>query len=137
MTTRDLERLNGVRPLFVNILKEAYKDCPYKFSIPRDGGVRTTKRQQEIYAYGRTDMSKSIRTYADGIIKKSKHQVKLDGYGHAVDFYHVPDGGGASWNKIILKIIARHIQKVALEKFDTKVIWGGDWKMKDYPHLQL
>ena len=137
MTERDLKRLEGVKPILIDILIEASKTTPYTFAIPRDGGVRTTEQQQKIYSYGRTDKSKGIRTYVDGITKKSLHQVKADGYGHAIDFYHVPKNGGASWDKTILKAIARHIQKVALEKFDTKLTWGGDWKMKDYPHLQL
>ena len=137
MNERSIERLKGVKPIIVDIMIESAKDSPYQFEIPRDGGVRTTERQQEIYAYGRTDKSKKIRTYADGVKKKSNHQIKEDGYGHAADFYHVPDGGGASWDKKILEEIARHIQKVAIEKFGIKLTWGGDWKRKDLPHLQL
>ena len=44
-------------------------------------GVRTTKRQQEHYAKGRTKPGKIV-THADGVRKKSDHQAKDDGYVH-------------------------------------------------------
>lgn len=138
MNTTSLERLKGVNPILIDILIEAQKDSPHRFEIPRDGGVRTMERQQELYSYGRTDKTKKIITYTDGVIKKSEHQVKEDGYGHAFDIFILLPNGKASWDKVMLTETARHIQKVAKEKFNVTLIWGGDWKkFKDMPHFQL
>ncbi|NDV60159.1 hypothetical protein D0T85_18895 [Bacteroides sp. 519] len=35
-----------------------------------------------------------------------------------------------------LKIIAKHICNIAKE-LDIPVAWGGNWKMRDYPHFEL
>ena len=71
-------------------------------------------------------------TYKDGYIKKSYHQT-----GRAFDIYAYVDGK-ASWNKEHLTAIARHIQKVAFNKYGINLKWGGDWKsFKDYPHFQI
>lgn len=34
------------------------------------------------------------------------------------------------------KEMAFHI-KTAADKVNVKIQWGGDWKMKDYPHVEL
>lgn len=47
-------------------------------------GVRTTAQQQAIYAQGRTKPGKVV-TDCDGVRRASNHQIKSDGYGHAVD----------------------------------------------------
>jgi peptidoglycan LD-endopeptidase CwlK len=133
MNTRSLERLKGVNPILIDILIESQYNSPHRFEIPRDGGLRTTERQQELYSYGRTDKSRKIITYTDGVIKKSEHQK-----GTAFDIFILLPNGKASWDKLLLTEVARHIQKVAKEKFNVDLTWGGDWtKFKDLPHFQL
>jgi peptidoglycan LD-endopeptidase CwlK len=133
MNATSIERLKGVNPILVEILTEAHKTSPHRFEIPRDGGLRTTERQQELYSYGRTDKSRKIVTYTDGVVKKSIHQS-----GNAFDIFILLPNGKASWDKKLLTETARHIQKVAKEKFNVNLTWGGDWvKFKDMPHFQL
>jgi peptidoglycan LD-endopeptidase CwlK len=133
MNTRSLERLKGVNPILIDILIESQYNSPHRFEIPRDGGLRTTERQQELYSYGRTDKSRKIITYTDGVIKKSEHQK-----GTAFDIFILLPNRKASWDKKLLTEVARHIQKVAKEKFNVDLTWGGDWtKFKDLPHFQL
>lgn len=133
MNTSSLERLKGVNSILIDILISAHKTSPHRFEIPRDGGVRTTERQQELYSYGRTDKSKKIVTQADGIKKKSIHQS-----GNAFDIFILLPDGKTSWDKKLLTVTARHIQKVAKEEFNIDLTWGGDWtKFKDMPHFQL
>ena len=130
MTTK---KLKGVNPILIDILIESQYNSPHRFEIPRDGGLRTTERQQELYSYGRTDKSRKIITYTDGVIKKSEHQK-----GTAFDIFILLPNGKASWDKVMLTEVARHIQKVAKEKFNVTLEWGGSWKsFKDYPHFQL
>ena len=144
LNQRSIDRLKGVKPILISILIEAAKDSPVPFQIPQDGGVRTDARQYELFKKGASKK--------DGITKKSNHQPKADGFGWAADFVatHSKDIK-EMYNPAKLEAIARHIQKVALEKFQTKVYWGGDWdndgltaaqgdkdeKFIDYPHLEL
>lgn len=134
LDTRSTETLIGVHPLLVKLLTEAIKYSPIYFTLT--DGVRTIKQQQELYASGRTRPG-PIVTYVDGIQKKSNHQPKEDGYGHAVDMYANIDGCIKLNDINSLKIIAEHVKKTAME-LDIPISWGGDWKsFKDYPHFEL
>jgi peptidoglycan LD-endopeptidase CwlK len=125
------DRLKGVNTKLIAIVEAAITNSPYDFGIPPDGGLRTTERQKELYALGRTKAG-NIVTQTDGVKKKSVHQS-----GNAFDIYAFVDGK-ASWEAKYYEPIARHIQKVALEQFDVKLTWGGDWtKFKDLPHFQI
>ena len=43
-----------------------------------------------------------------------------------------------SWEAKYYAPIARHIQKVALEQFNVKLVWGGDFRtFLDRPHFQI
>ncbi len=92
MTARDLQRLVGVHPDMIDKL-DPILDRLGMFVIE---GLRTTERQQEIYAEGRTTPGPyagqpghpplgSTVTNCDGVHTKSNHQAHPDGYGHAVD----------------------------------------------------
>lgn len=131
---KSLESLKGVHPKLVLIMHEAIKDTPIDFTIIE--GLRTERRQQELYAQGRTK-SGPIVTYADGVKNKSNHQPKSDGYGHAVDIYPFIDGKIDFNNIGALNIISNHIKAVARD-LKLSITWGGDWKKPyDPPHFQL
>lgn len=123
LNQRSLDRLKGVKQILIDILIEAAKDSPYEFQIPPDGGLRTASRQKELF-------DKKV-SKCDGYTNKSEHQK-----GTAFDIFLLIDGR-ASWDKAALTKTARHIQEVAEFDFKTKLEWGGDWKWKDMPHLQL
>lgn len=133
---RSEDNLRGVHPKLAAVLRAAIKDTPVDFTITE--GVRTVERQQQLYAQGRTTAG-PIVTHTDGVAKKSNHQPKADGYGYAVDLYpyvggkvQVHDESVPSW----LRRIARHIQHHA-QAHGVTVQWGGDWKMRDYPHFEI
>lgn len=145
LNANSISRLKGVEPRFVAAFHKASESSPHNFQIPGDGGVRTVARQKELYAQGRTDLSKKKVTDADGVNKKSNHQVKADGYGHAIDIFILLPNGKASWDKKLLKETAEHIIKVCLEE-GIIVRWGGDFNMDgdkttkdawDYPHFEI
>lgn len=137
---RSLQSLEGVHPNLVRLMKEAIKDSPIDFTIT--DGVRTTKEQQDLYAKGRTAPG-SIVTTRDGIIRKSEHQPKVDGFGHAVDLYPYVNGK-IDFNAVNeLKTIGAHIKATAL-RLGIKIVWGGDFKATatlpkgwDKPHFEL
>lgn len=129
LSARSLRRLEGIDPILLEVIKAGIKDSPVDFGIPRDGGLRTTRRQQELYAIGRTAPGRKI-TYVDGVRKPSYHQT-----GKAFDIFAYVDGK-ASWDPKYYEPIAAHLKSVAKE-MGVKLTWGGDWKMKDLPHFQI
>lgn len=129
-----LAALDGVHPNLVKVLKAAIVNSPIDFRIVE--GVRTKARQEALYAQGRTTKG-SIVTYANGTTKKSNHQVKSDGYGHAIDFAPYVNGK-LDWNDHAkFKVIADHIVATGA-KMGIKVVAGYYWKKPyDPPHIEL
>lgn len=133
--TGSLQKLQGVHPNLIKVLKTAIITSPIDFTIIE--GVRTTKRQQDLYAQGRNGDKRPIVTYADGVNKKSNHQPKSDGYGHAIDFAPYINGK-LDWNKHDnFKVIADHIVSTGA-KMGIKITAGFYWqKPYDPPHIEL
>lgn len=129
---RSIDNLKGVHPDLVRLMTEAIKDSPVDFTITE--GVRTAERQQMLFK------QRPKVTNVDGIIKKSNHQVKSDGYGHAVDLYPFYNGSVQVQDKEVipkLKLIAVHIKSVA-KCLGISITWGGDFKsLHDPPHFEL
>lgn len=129
-----LNRLNGVHPNLVKVMKEAIKNSPFDFMITQ--GLRTVKDQQALYAKGRTLPGGKV-TNCDGVVKKSNHQAKVDGYGYAIDFA-IWENGAINWNdskKYI--VVANHIIETG-KRLGILIESGAFWKsFKDYPHIEL
>ena len=129
---RSIDALKGVHPDLVKLMTEAIKDSPVDFTVTE--GVRTAERQQMLFK------QRPKVTNVDGIIKKSNHQVKSDGYGHAVDLYPFYNGSVQVQDKEVipkLKLIAVHIKSVA-KCLGISITWGGDFKsLHDPPHFEL
>jgi len=124
LSKRSLERLEGIDPVLIDIVKEAIKNSPYDFGIPLTGGLRTPEMQNALFLKG---LSK-----CDGYKHKSYHQT-----GKAFDIFGYLYGK-ATWDKYILKKIAEHIIKVAYDVYCVELEWGGSWiNFKDYPHFQI
>lgn len=121
---RSIDNLKRVHPLLVKLMHASIGDAPIDFTITE--GVRTATRQMELYKTGKSQ--------CDGIYIKSKHQLKADGYGHAVDLYPLP----IQYKNMTPYItLAKHIKEKA-KQLGIKIQWGGDWaKFKDYPHWEL
>lgn len=133
---QSLSNLESVHPNLVEIIKEAIQSSSIPFIITE--GVQTTERQKKLYAQGRTTSGKIV-TNCDGIKNKSNHQLKENGYGHAIDLYPYINSSIRIHEAYVpesLQIIAEHI-KMTAQKKNLFIIWGGDWKMKDYPHFEL
>ena len=121
---RSLNNLIGIHPDLVKVMKEAIKDTPIDFVITE--GVRTAKRQNEIFI--------AKKSKCDGYTKKSNHQIKADGFGHAVDLYPLPIQYSNAQPYIDL---SKHIKATA-KKLNIKLRWGGDFKnFIDRPHYEL
>jgi peptidoglycan L-alanyl-D-glutamate endopeptidase CwlK len=139
LSNRSLERLEGVHPLLIEVIKEGIAESPFDFGIPPFGGLRTVEDQQKLYAKGRTvEVGSKPVTYVDGIVKKSNHQAKADGYGWAFDIYIFDhEKRRACWNVEKLSEVAIHLIKIAQKK-GIMLVWGGNWtRFKDYPHFEM
>lgn len=79
-STKSLKKLIGVHPDMIDFAFELANviDCTLV------SGVRTDEEQNELY--------KARKSSKDGYTKKSNHQTKEDGYGHALDILPLPKG---------------------------------------------
>ena len=137
-----LDKMEKVHPKLVEVMKAAIENSPFDFRIT--SGARTMEEQKALFALGRTKPGKIV-TYTNGVTSKSNHQIKADGYGHAVDIFPCGIMENGVYRKFTseegydekkLKLIANHILAVAKSK-NINVEWGGNWKMKDTPHFEL
>ena len=137
-----LDKMEKVHPKLVEVMKTAIENSPFDFRIT--DGARTTEEQFALYQIGRSKPGRIV-TNCDGKRAKSNHQIKSDGFGHAVDIFPcgVIENGvyrkftsEEGYDEKKLKLIANHILAVAKSK-NINIEWGGNWKMKDTPHFEL
>lgn len=140
---QSLRLFKNVHPDLIKIMKAAITNSPYDFRIT--AGARTAEEQNALYQMGRTRKG-AIVTRADGYINKSNHQIKSDGYGHAVDIFicgkydengnYIKFTSAEGYDNKKMKIVADHIKSVA-KNLGLHIEWGGDWKFYDSPHFQV
>lgn len=137
-----LDKMLKVHPKLVEVMKEAIKNSPFDFRIT--DGARTAEEQNELYQLGRNKPGRKV-TNCDGYKSKSNHQIKSDGFSHAVDIFPCGIIENGVYRKFTadegyddkkLKIISEHILKIAKEK-GVNIEWGGNWKMHDTPHFEI
>jgi peptidoglycan L-alanyl-D-glutamate endopeptidase CwlK len=117
MDERSLERLAGVHPKLVRLIKDFAQISPMDFIVVE--GLRTTERQRELVQAG------ASKTMA------SKHLV-----GRAVDLGVIVVGeyrGDWPLYTKLGKALKAHAKTMGID-----IVWGGDWKsFKDGPHFEL
>ena len=133
----------NVHPDLIKIMKAAITNSPYDFRIT--AGARTAEEQNALYQIGRTRAG-SIVTKADGYRNKSNHQIKADGYGHAVDIFvcgkydengdYIKFTTEEGYDDKKIREVADHIKATA-KSLGLGIEWGGDWKFYDSPHFQI
>ena len=145
LSDASIEKMKGVHPKLIELMKKAIGDSPYDFKVVQ--GLRTAEYQNSLYQQGRTKPGKIV-TKLDGYNRKSNHQAKADGYGHAVDIavcgHYDQNGNYVKYtadaemfdNKKLVEI-SKHVKAVAKE-IGLEIVWGGDWKtLYDTPHYEL
>jgi len=115
--SRSLQRLEGVHPDLVKVVKRAIEITPIDFTVLE--GVRDAVRQKTLVAAG---ASKTMN---------SRHLT-----GHAVDLGAFVDNR-VSWDWPCYHKIAAAMKQAARE-LGVAMVWGGDWRsFKDGPHYEL
>ena len=141
-TQSSLDKMKKVHPKLVEVMKAAIENSPFDFRIT--DGARTAEEQFALYQLGRTKPGRKV-TNCDGYKSKSNHQIKSDGFGHAVDIFLCGILENGEYRKFTseegyddkkLKIIANHILTVAKTK-NVNIEWGGNWEMHDTPHFEI
>lgn len=114
---RSLERLRGVHPDLVAVVKRAITLSEIDFTVTE--GLRTRERQAQLVKAG---ASKTMN---------SRHIT-----GHAVDLAAWVEGG-IRWDWPLYAKLAAAM-KLAASELGVVIIWGGDWRtFKDGPHFEL
>ena len=97
-------------------------------------GVRTAERQRALYAQGRSKPGPQV-TNCDGVVKKSNHQPKSDGFGHAVDCAFQDDPRtprDETWDETMPWATFGALVEA------EGLVWGGRWpRLRDLPHVEL
>ena len=115
LSSRSLEKLEGVHPLLVGTVKEAIKLSSVDFGVIY--GVRSLEEQKKLYE------SKRSQTM------KSKHLIQDDKTSHAVDLMAY-DGSNPSWDIVMYDDIA-DAMKAAAKETGAKICWGAAWQIDD------
>jgi len=114
LSLRSKQRLSGVHPDLVDVVKRAIEITEQDFSVTE--GIRHIERQRQLVSTGKSTTL------------NSRHLT-----GHAVDLVPYP----VSWDWEHFYPIA-DAMKQAAEELDVDLEWGGDWKsFPDGPHFQL
>ena len=112
--TRSSQRLSGVHPDLVAVVKRAIQITEQDFSVLE--GIRNINRQRELFKAGKSTTM------------NSRHLT-----GHAVDLVPWP----ISWEWEGFYPIAEAMKQTA-EELEVDIVWGGDWKsFPDGPHFEL
>ena len=119
---KSLAKLEGVHPDLVKVVKRAIQISDQDFMVLE--GVRTLKRQKELYAQGRTKPGPKVTWTLN-----SRHIPKDDGLGHAVDL--VPYS--VDWNTASKFTAISKAMLVAAEDLNIPIRWGGNWDGDDRP----
>ncbi len=110
LSSRSLQRLEGVNPDLVAVVQYAIRVSPIDFGIPGTGGVRDQATQHRLLGKG---VSKTLR---------SRHLT-----GHAVDIYGiVPVTGKATWSPVYVMPVHAAFEQASVA-LDVPLRWGGDW----------
>ena len=130
LSKRSLDRLNGVDPRLVAVVKRAIEITTQDFMVLE--GLRTPQRQAELYAQGRT---------APGpVVTWTMQSPHLEG--RAVDLVPYP----VDWNTLSkFDAIAKAMFDAAKEQ-GVSIRWGADWDRdgkprergeSDSPHFEI
>lgn len=115
LSKRSLDRLNGVHPDLVAVVKRAIEISTVDFGVTE--GVRTLATQKKYVATGKSQTMNSM------------HLPQNDGYGHAVDLVAYV-GSHVSWEINLYDNIADAIKQAATE-IGVAIRWGAAWHIND------
>ena len=115
LSKRSLDRLEGVHPDLVAVVKAAIEVTDVDFGVTC--GLRTVEEQEQLVAAGRSQTM------------NSKHIPQEDGYSHAVDLVAY-FGSNVSWELNVYDDICDAMKEAAIE-VGCPLKWGAAWSEGD------
>lgn len=115
--SRDTTLLKEELQQKLNVMEEKANEQTIEYIVIC--GYRSQQEQNRLYAQGRTSPGKKVTW-----VKNSKHTTKT-----AVDIAIIKNGT-VSWRGEDYYALGEIGKEIGL-------VWGGDWKVKDYGHFQL
>lgn len=134
LVNRSVNRLGSVHPSLeeytIELIRRCYQEGIY---VQISSGLRTNEDQAYIYGQGRPNYIWNGKKYGSkgSIVSNAQPGTSIHNYGLAIDYFIVSDDGNKS-----LWIVNDEWKRVAAIAKSMGFEWGGDWKWKDYPHLQ-
>jgi peptidoglycan L-alanyl-D-glutamate endopeptidase CwlK len=116
LSDRSLKNMEGLHPDLQIVIHRAAEITDLDFVVTE--GLRTIERQKLMVSKG---ASKTMN---------SRHLT-----GHAFDFAAILDGK-IDWSWPLYHTLAETFKEAAHIE-GIPITWGGDWKMKDGPHIEL
>jgi len=115
LSQRSLDRLEGVHPDLVEVVKGAINYTKVDFGVTC--GLRTVEQQEQLVAAGKSQTM------------NSKHIPQDDGYSHAVDLVAY-FGSNVSWELNVYDDICDAMKEAAIE-VGCPLKWGAAWSEGD------
>jgi peptidoglycan L-alanyl-D-glutamate endopeptidase CwlK len=129
---KSMDRLATCHDDIQLVMNEAIK----KFDFTVLSGHRSPDEQFELYKQGRelidgkwAKVGKTV-TNVDGTNVLSNHNYNPS---RAIDVAPYP----IDWDNIDRFIAMSNVVLKCAKEFDIELEWGGNWRMKDYPHFEL
>lgn len=113
---RSENNLLGIHPHLVAVARRALEISPIDFAVIE--GLRTPARQKALVEAGAS------------WTMKSRHLT-----GHAIDVAAWV-GGTIRWDWPLYETLGKAFKDAARQQ-DVPIVWGGDWKVRDGPHIEL
>jgi len=136
LSARSRTHLQGVHPDLIRVVERAIQLSRQDFTVLE--GVRTPRRQRELYAQGRTKPGPKVTWTLN-----SRHFVNPEtGYGHAVDLAPFP----IDWSDLTKFDAISRAMFDAAKELGIAIRWGADWDRdgkprergeSDSPHFEL
>ena len=128
------EILSGLHPIVVEATVKTIEALNNRGIVCNvHSGTRTFKRQQELYALGRSIKNPDWYHKDDkpmgNIVTNARPGDSFHNYGLAIDVVRMTPQGNWTWGQSFSEIGEVGKQ----HGFE----WGGDWVGKDLPHLQM
>jgi peptidoglycan L-alanyl-D-glutamate endopeptidase CwlK len=129
---RSLDRLATCHDDIQKVMNESIKE--FDFTVL--SGYRSPDEQFELYKQGRELIdSKWVKTgktvtNVDGTNVLSNHNYNPS---RAIDIAPYP----INWDNIDRFIAMSNVVLKCAKELDIELEWGGNWRMKDYPHFEL
>src|SRR3990167_3298215 len=135
-TAWTVPKVPGLHPKLAEAVSKVLAEAKARgLSVGLHSGLRTWEQQNRLYELGRSVKNPDGATEANprgNTVTKTVAGFSWHNYGMAVDIVFKDEKGVWTWEKTPEQWA--DIGKIG-EMFG--LTWGGNWKMKDYPHLEI